>query len=764
MIRKTFLLLLTGMTMLASLALAQPGYAGQAAPKATTSAPVATATAAPTLTATPAAPAVDAANEVTFARLGANETTLYGPFDSFSLFYNLPANWALNDGAVLSLDVTSFFSSANGAATAGPSPAGLVAGSLAVVYNGQTLATLALSSSGDQSFQIPIPANTLSLVSDRGRHHLELLFQSVLECTLAQESSLVIRPTSHFAYPHSVVPQSTSLTKLPIPIYQSEYWPDQAALVVPDQPSAGELQAALVVASSFGNLTSGSQALPLIPASQVSDALRSASNLIVVGKGASLPLLGDVKLPAPLTGGKFTAAGSSPDDGILQEAVSPWSDSHVVLSVGGNSDAGVVKAAQALSAGSIRTGDNPALALVAKVEPGARPSAAPVDQTLADLGYSQEKFSGAGSSSATFEFFVPPGEVSDNDSYFELAINHSALLDYNRSSLTVALNNQPVGSLRFSDDTAKSGFSQRYTLPLWAFRPGTNRITVNAQLLPIDRCSNPSLGNLWLTIWPTSNLHLSLRPAPLQTGALQDLSRLPAPFTLDSSYANTAFVLPKDDPASWAIAAQLAGSFGQRSGGKLNLLQVYTADSVPDKLDRDLVVIGRASTLPFLASLKDALPAPFEPGSDTAIEKNFEITYRILPGVNLGYVELLASPWNGSRTILAILGNSPAGLFSAGSAVVDPTLQSRLSGNLAVIKGREVVSIDTRFGAGGVAAATLAPVVTVVAPQVDLTAVPDRPGWIAPTIAGAVVLMIVIVIAVAAAGIRRRVAGSPKAK
>src|SRR5258708_792115 len=156
-----FLLLLIVLGLLATL---QPSYAQESTP-ATALAPTTavTATTGPTLTPLPLPtstpdklatnpPPTDPANEATFARLGSPETTLYGPFDAFTVFYNLPANWALQDGAMLVLDLSSFFNGAGGVdplAQNTLSGANVFTGSVAVVYNDQTIATLALQGNGD---------------------------------------------------------------------------------------------------------------------------------------------------------------------------------------------------------------------------------------------------------------------------------------------------------------------------------------------------------------------------------------------------------------------------------------------------------------------------------------------------------------------------------------------------------------------------------------------------------------------------------------
>ena len=142
-----------------------------------------------------------------------------------------------------------------------------------------------------------------------------------------------------------------------------------------------------------------------------------------------MPILQKLTLPAPLVNNNFSAAGMQTDDGLLQMAISPWNDGRASLVVSGNSDAGVVKAAQALSAGEIQTGLDPNLAIVAEVVPprfDANPGQSnlgltPQDtHTFSELGYETMTITGEGRGSVNLEFYIPPGFVAGEDSYIDL--------------------------------------------------------------------------------------------------------------------------------------------------------------------------------------------------------------------------------------------------------------------------------------------------------------------------------------------------------
>ncbi|NJO84375.1 MAG: hypothetical protein HC828_17420, partial [Blastochloris sp.] len=112
------------------------------------------------------------------------------------------------------------------------------------------------------------------------------------------------------------------------------------------------------------------------------------------------------------------------------------------------------------------------------------------------------------------------------------------------------------------------------------------------------------------------------------------------------------------------------------------------------KTTRDLLIVGRASKLPIMSELNDLLPASFENGSDIATEKNSRVIYRVPPGTDLGYVQLIQSPWNPERAVLTVLGSSDQGLEWAGAALWKAGLRSKLLGSFAAVKDEQVTISD----------------------------------------------------------------------
>jgi hypothetical protein len=576
-------------------------------------------------------------------------------------------------------------------------------GMLTVRYNGTTIGMFPLSQAGNTVQQMSIPMDALLATHSDGRHDLTFVLDSGLNCDSNQHTQVVILPSTTFTFPNEIITPDLSLLSFPRPLYQQSIFPDTALLVVPDQPTAAELQGALTVSAGLTNLTNGGLEIQLATVSEVTPEQLAANHVILVGKPASLPQLSSLSLPLTLSSGSFDLP--HPEDGVVMMASSPWNPARAALVVSGNSDAGIVKAGQAVSTGLLRPNSANNLAIVESVERQPALSQS-TDQSLADLGYSQDTLSGLGVSSAVYEFYVPAGQTLTNEAYFDINYAHSGLLDYSRSGLSILLNGQPVSSIPLNETSAKQTFNtQRITIPASAVVTGLNHLEVSANLIPLNDCSaldgnlsNGQWPTLWATIWPESRLHLPMQPSSVSPASVMGLNDYPAPFVFDPALGTTAFVLQKNDPDSWRMASRIAGYLGNRANGALTTLKTYYADDVPAdaRVQYNLLAIGQPSQLPLMEEIKDKLPIPFASDSGLPEEKGVQVIYRIPEDSPLGYIELLTSPWNEQNVLMAVLGNTSQGVQWAANALVDSTLRGQLAGNFSVITDRQVISTDTR--------------------------------------------------------------------
>lgn len=641
------------------------------------------------------------ATQVPFRLVQEEDVPLIGPYDAAYFAFAIPNTWALSPGTELHLDMTVGFNKIFSTELGYPLVTG--GGTLTVYLNNTLLGILSLDESGNVQRSLPIPLEAFSSNRDDGRMEFYAELDASDFCYVDEDFSLFIHPTSYFFLPHEIVRPVPDLINLPNLLYQDTFVQESALIVLPDEPTASELQAALTVSAGLGNFSQNNLSVGTTTISALTPEERSLNHLLFVGKPSSFSALGDLNLPVTPINGKFQTSAENNNEGVIELVNSPWDLSSVVVLVSGNSDAGVVKAAQALSTGVLRPGRLRNLAVVEDVRPKEASQVATLTaetQTLANMGYTSNTFRYRGFSTVTYSFQMPLGWTVGDEAYFELAYGNSALIDYEQSGITVLLNDNPIGSIRFDTETAKKAINKtKIEIPSSAIVPGINQLKVQGYIFPNDFCTPPQGGQaLWIYIWDESVLNIPIVQQQADISNTIDLADYPAPYLFDLELGSTAFVLPKGDLEAWRGAVKTASYLAFETNPSIVTLSAFYGDDFPEDVRQDyhVILIGRPSQLPIVDALSQSLPVAFEAGSDNAVEGNLRVIFNVPEDAPLGYVELLASPWNPDNVIVAMLGNSTQGEIWAAEAMNDATLRSQVSGNFVIVNDRQILASDTR--------------------------------------------------------------------
>lgn len=691
------------------------------------------------------------------------EIVLTGPFDAADFTFALPDAWVLSPGTQLFLSMTVNFNRSFYSEFGYPIVAS--GGTLSVYLNDNLLGMLNLNETGQVESVLPIPL--AAFISERPDGLMEFYVELDAEdfCYIDEAFTLIIHSTSYFELPHEVVKPRVELTRLPAPLYQNTFISQSALLVVSDQPSAAELQAALTVAAALGSFSRNNLALDLTTMSALTPQQMTSNHIILVGKASSLNLTG-LEFPLKPSGGQFSNFGGNPEDGIIQMINSPWDISHVVLHITGNTDAAIVKAAQAFSTRILQPNRLANLAIVEEIRLPQGVPAILEKRTLAEMGYGNLTFNARGFRTSSYTFQIPPGWTVTGDAYFELLFGNSALVDFEQSGINVLLNGRPIGSVRLDAETAKNSVNRaKMVLPEFAILPGTNQLEIQINLVPAAFCAPPDIRGLWATVWNQSVLNTPIIQQPIDFTNTLGLSDYPAPFVYDLELGTTAFVFSKGDLDAWRGAARIASYLAYRASPQIVTLSAFYSDELPAEVrpNYNFLLIGRPSQLSVVNDLKQYLPVPFDE-NDVALENSLRVRYNIPANNPLGYIEFLTSPWNSENVIIALFGNTLQGVSSAALTLTDDLLRSHVSGNFVIVNGNQIIASDTRvFPVSGNPTATSDQQLVVV-PTMDLAsqmAQKQHVDWI-PSAILIITAIIVVILAIVLIGplkqrlIRRR--------
>jgi hypothetical protein len=675
---------------------------------------------------------------LTFLQLDESDKVLLGPYDSMRVRFGIPNDWGLVTGTNLQLTLTSKLDNYKNSLDQTDVFRGAT---LQVFFNDSVIGTIFLDWNETQTFTFEIPSYALLPTRSDGRHELYLFMDASIDCENDEQTAVIVHSSSQFNFSYIQKQPTVDLDALPRPFYQSDnIFPTETYIVIPEAPTSSELRSAMIVAAGLSRMSYGNLPLSLITINELSENNYTQNNLVFVGTSPKLNILSDFELPIPLQNGSLVSNQLSENDGVIEMIISPWNTSKACLLISGQTDLGVEKAAQALSTGILREHTFPNFAIISEVTSFSASEIIPDDRTLQELGFETQVINQYGISTIDIPFYLPIGQTVTSGAYLDLNFTHSALIDYERSAVLISINDQPVRSIRLSEDTTQYS-TMHIQIPDIAFRPGFNILSISTDLVQMNMCTDINFNGLWAIIADNSILHLPLIPSERKESSVYDISVFPDPFINSPSLSSTAFILPEDSPSSWKTAVDIAVFFGQKSAGSIiNIPLIFSNEFDEAYQDFDLIIIGKGNDLPLLDQINNTLPAPFENGNNYAIERGFPVTYKIPEDISLGYLEWINSPWNENRIIMIIAGSSDQGLVNAGKALTVSSLRGQLAGNLVIIRDQKLYTTDTRINKGS-------NITSTALPDVDLPIVDNsqikleqnetkiyRPTWLLPAI------------------------------
>ena len=599
----------------------------------------------------------------------ASDDTYQGVLVSRDYGINLPAGWEYGSPAVLTLKFSH-------------SPTLDEKSTLAVDWNNVRLGSQALTAenASDGSLELKIPAD--NLIAGYNTLHVEFYMGISDEfCDDVDNPAVwavVHRATSLKLLPREAAPQA-ELNDFPLPfIDSSPVVTNSVTLLVPAQAGAGELSALASVSAKLGELTGGWRPLE-VNSMTIEAAVKSKpqGNLIAIADSDGIKQL--------LSGGTLPAGQSG--NGVLYEQVSPFDSGALLLAVTGKEQDDVEKAGQALTSTALipRLSGDTAYVLDLPESRNEELSNS-VSYTLNDLGYTDTAV--FGSREQITSYIIPLKAVWQNnsDAVLDLHFIHSALLQGDRFTLTVAVNNLPVGSMVIKGGDS-SDRRESFQIPLSFLSTGVNYLTIQSSIQladdfsnDVNYCTEDHYNRAWLTV--ASDTQITFPTVPDQLTA--NIAGFPYAFMGAGDLSQLAFILPdKPGAADLAAMSTLAVRLGEVASGD-QLLPTVVSAAQADQLDDSLpfrIYVGLPLANSAILAVNDLLPQSFDAASGEA-QPVAGLPTIDTSKIDTGTIEAFI---NTTRVpALVVSGNTEKGMLSAAAQLADAGQTALLDGNLAL--------------------------------------------------------------------------------
>ena len=568
---------------------------------------------------------------------------------------------------------------------------------LVEVYFNEFLAgTFAPEVGGNQTAQIKFPYQLMAARNwnTQNAYTISINYYNGADVYCDYDGILTIYNDSTVNLVFEKSPAVLNLANFPKPIIQDSIIPETLLIIVPDDYNENDLSAAAEIIVAIGRSTYGNVKFNIIKPSEVTSTLLASSSAVVIGPPGRNTFLHKLYVNKTLItdlDSNGNISGIAPDDGLLLLAYSEVNKVNSYLVITGNNDIGVKRAAEAIIRPPVGLSGVLFIARTDFAPPTPNPT--PPDTYLfSDLDFGASAFYGLGEQIRYISFYVPRNWIIQDNAKLVVNYSYANNISFTNSVVTVNLNNVPISTLPLEPGSIGE---QQVIIPLKRenILLGTvNTVRFDLLLAKELDCSIIEPNTSWMNIRDTSLIYL---PYQINT-QVKDLMSFLHPFYYLASEPDILISLPPK-PTSDELRGMSNSSFnlGSQLRRQPNFnIQVSLNPQLDTTAYKDfnLLIIGKPTRNPMIATINNNLPQPFVPGEDSLALQQQIAQYRIEPGVGLGIVQVLAAPWNPLRGITVVTGTSDEGLAWVINQIAKPDLIYNISGNLSFIQQDKIQS------------------------------------------------------------------------
>ncbi|ASA24681.1 cellulose biosynthesis cyclic di-GMP-binding regulatory protein BcsB [Paenibacillus donghaensis] len=272
-----------------------------------------------------------------------------------------------------------------------------------------------------------------------------------------------------------------------------------------------------------------------------------------------------------------------------------------------------------------------------------------------------DKLSGPYHQEQTYFVSLPSNRSLADSGRISLDYRYAQNLDFDRSLVTVSINDTPIGSKKLAKELA-NGDTLNFTVPKSLNISGNFSVTVAFDLELAGAICTPNTEQMpWAYISKDSVLQLNTKD---RTDLL--FNNYPYPFLRDEIFNHVAVVLPQEmDDYSFLSLSNVFNLLGQYASGNTGDIHFYS-DSVSEGnlSNNNIIAIGSYSNNKLIRDNNDKLYFRFSKDGSRLVS-NEKMSIEDSYGAQLGTLQLIESPYASGRGLLAVTGASTENAYVA---------------------------------------------------------------------------------------------------
>lgn len=291
-----------------------------------------------------------------------------------------------------------------------------------------------------------------------------------------------------------------------------------------------------------------------------------------------------------------------------------------------------------------------------------------------------EQITGPQHQEATYFVSLPVDRTNADGSQIRLHYKYASNLDFSRSLATVYVNNKPIGSQKLRASKANDD-SMTVTLPKGKTLGNTFVIRVAFDLEMKNSEAATNNQTPWAYIESDSKAYIKSQPVSTQL-----FSNYPSLFLKNQTFNNIAVVKPAQltshDFKTLTNIFNLLGNFAESNTGNVQFYDQMPSEKV--LRNQNVIAFGTPKQNQLIRQLNSKLYFKFNQNF-TRFKSNEKLSIERAYGRRLGVAQLLRSPYNDKRVILAVTAAHSTDVELASTQINFQKNISQYSGDAIVV-------------------------------------------------------------------------------
>ncbi|MCC0696752.1 cellulose biosynthesis cyclic di-GMP-binding regulatory protein BcsB [Clostridioides sp. ES-S-0048-02] len=552
--------------------------------------------------------------------------------------------------------------------------------SLTILINNVPIKSIKLNAKKDykDTLKVSIPKDYII----QGYNEIKVKAYKTISDKICQDDSntgnwMVIHKESYTSIRYKQKKLGNSINEYPYPYIEiEENFKLDTTLVVPDNMSRGESTAVFNLASEFGKITQNDKLqFDVKLYSEMKN--WSDDNIIYIGKPENTA----EEILNILSAKEQTLL--SPNC-IIKQINSPYNNNKKMLVVIGSNEEDLIKASKVLIDNRLSNQILSSSILVNKdtnIKTDGEQELNLGHMTLEELGYADILLEGAFSQQALFDVRIPKGRKLNNGSKIVLNLRYSDNLDFDKSLVTVYINDVVVGSKKLD-----RAYSDNDKLELKIPKDIDNKnyyqvkLVFNLNIKNLN-CVTRESNNPWAYVSNSSYLELSTK----ENQSL-NFESYPYPFVKNDRFNDLTVIMPDysgSQAMTWMsrLGVNLGANISSHEG---NINVIRGKEFINKYKDTNIIVFGVPLNNSVIKMINSNLNVKFNKNYSNFLS-NDKISFIDDYGKNISSIQLIKSPYNNQRNIMVISSIDEKNLYLGMDYLLNKSQGNDLKGDTLTI-------------------------------------------------------------------------------